>query len=184
MSALDWQTYIMQTRTVAALCAVAAGIGAPVAAVLSQQGSQNSRKPGTHVKVQQTLSQFLADPVNTDRHAVVFTETVTNTGTTTVYGLLLKPGLHEAGGVHDNPPSLDCGVGDVSSARAFRSTITAPHPRFTGEHCGVPAGLAPGASVRFSYATLSPTAAQAAAYARAGAKVEPLPLREASAFGL
>jgi hypothetical protein len=174
----------MRTRKVAALCVVAAGIGAPVAAVLSQRGSQQLLRPGIHIKVHQTVSQFIADPANIERHGVLFTETVTNTGTRWIYGLLLKPGLHEDGGLDDNPPSLNCGAGDVSSARAFRSSATDPyHARFTGEYCGVPAGLRPGASVTFSYATLSHTSARAAAYARAGAKVVPLSAHDNFDFG-
>jgi hypothetical protein len=184
MSVKYRHTFPMRTRRVAVLCALA---GSTTVAVLAQRSSAPLGRAGMHITVQQTATTVPRAPLPKSYIAlpsggVRFTERVTNTGTVPFFGLILKPKLstHQSGGADGSPRSLTCRIGNVTSAIAFLIHTKGPS---TGEECGITAGLQPGSSVTISYFAFTSSKAQAAASARAGAKVVPLSLSEALAFG-
>ena len=158
----------------ATLCAVAASIGAPVAVVLSQQGSGTARQRGMHVRVHETTSLITQHPQGP---LVRFSESVTNTGTVPIYGFILGPARGTLKGVWENyahPRPVIC---NVRSERGFWSSPV------NAIGCGLPRGLKPGSSVTFDLSANFVTRAQAAATSYTRAKLTPqLTAREGYGF--
>jgi hypothetical protein len=111
-------------------------------------------------------------PGGANSDAIAFNETVTNTGTLPVYGLIIQPlrANHNAGFAL---PGTNCGVGDTSSASKFNSSQVTPRLPLTGEVCRFKGGLKPGETTVVGYLTDFTSSSKASACAKAGAKSSP-----------
>jgi len=142
-----------------------------------------SHQRGLHIRVREASLwlEVVEGSRRPDRYTVVFKETVTNTGTLPVPGVLVRPRRPSphSGWVY---PGTNCGVGDVSNAGKFNFSQTKPGPPINGELCEYKGGLKPGKTTVVAYLMDFATASKANACDIAGANVVTLTPRQTAAY--